>query len=402
MSSVTAHDSQDAAKTALAVLISISLCHALNDMMQSLLPAVYPLLKDSLSLDYSQVGLLVLTNQVTASLLQPVIGYYTDRKPMPYLTVIGMFSTLCGLILLARADRFEMLLPALALVGMGSAVFHPESSRIARMASGGRHGFAQSIFQVGGNFGSSLGPLLAAFIILPGGQGRIAWFAFAALLGMGLLWQVGNWYRSRIGLVAKKTAQRQMLAAAVPAPRVAPVMAILLALIASKYFYLASLSNYYIFYLNETFGVSTGDAQIYLFIYFAAIAAGTLAGGPIGDRIGRRYVIWFSILGVLPFSLILPHANLMWTVILTVPIGLIISSAFSAIVVYAQELVPNRVGTMSGMLFGFAFGLGGIAAALLGQLADWQGIGFVYQICAYLPAIGLLAAFLPELRHRQA
>ena len=312
-----------------------------------------------------------------------------------------MFSTLCGLVLLARADRFELLLPALALVGMGSAVFHPESSRIARMASGGRHGFAQSIFQVGGNFGSSLGPLLAAFIILPGGQERIAWFALVALLGMGLLWQVGNWYRARIGTVAQKTAPRQTPSAAVPPRRVAPVMAILLALIASKYFYLASLSNYYIFYLGETFHVPTGDAQIYLFIYFAAIAAGTLAGGPIGDRIGRRYVIWFSILGVLPFSLILPHANLMWTVILTVPIGLIISSAFSAIVVYAQELVPNRVGTMSGMLFGFAFGLGGIAAALLGQLADWQGIGFVYQICAYLPAIGLLAAFLPELRHRQ-
>jgi FSR family fosmidomycin resistance protein-like MFS transporter len=401
MSSVAATESNEAARTALAVLVSISLCHALNDMMQSLLPAVYPLLKDSLSLDYSQVGLLVLTNQVTASLLQPVIGYYTDRRPLPYLTVIGMFSTLCGLVLLARADRFELLLPALALVGMGSAVFHPESSRIARMASGGRHGFAQSIFQVGGNFGSSLGPLLAAFIILPGGQERIAWFALVALLGMGLLWQVGNWYRARIGTVAQKTAPRQTPSAAVPPRRVAPVMAILLALIASKYFYLASLSNYYIFYLGETFHVPTGDAQIYLFIYFAAIAAGTLAGGPIGDRIGRRYVIWFSILGVLPFSLILPHANLMWTVILTVPIGLIISSAFSAIVVYAQELVPNRVGTMSGMLFGFAFGLGGIAAALLGQLADWQGIGFVYQICAYLPAIGLLAAFLPELRHRQ-
>ncbi len=394
--------------TALMVLGAVSLCHMLNDMMQSLLPAVYPLLKDQLHLDYAEVGLLVMTNQVTASLLQPFLGFYTDRRPQPFFLVVGMAATLCGLILLSQADRFALLLPALALVGTGSAIFHPESSRIARMASGGRHGFAQSFFQVGGNLGSSLGPLMAAFIIVPGAQGRIAWFSLAAICGMVILWQVGLWYRAQIADVPKLKPMHLRTKSPMPNGRVIGLIGILLALIASKYFYMASLSNYYIFYLHETFGVSFGQGQIFLFIFFAAVAVGTFAGGPIGDRIGRRYVIWFSILGVLPFSMALPLVGqiadygLILTVILTIPIGLILSSAFSAIVVYAQELVPNRVGTMSGLLFGFAFGLGGISAAFLGELADMRGIGFVYQLCAFIPALGMLAIFLPNLKSKPA
>jgi FSR family fosmidomycin resistance protein-like MFS transporter len=395
--------------TALIVLGAVSICHMLNDMMQSLLPAVYPLLKVQLNLDYGQVGLLVMTNQVTASLLQPFLGFYTDRRPQPFFLVLGMFLTLCGLIMLSQADRFELLLPALALVGTGSAIFHPESSRIARMASGGRHGFAQSFFQVGGNVGSSLGPLFAAFVIVPGAQGRIAWFSLAAIIGMVILWQVGLWYRAQLAHQTQlPTPVQPAHNGTLPNGRVLGLIGILLALIASKYFYMASLSNYYIFYLHETFGVAYDTGQIFLFVFFAAVAIGTFAGGPIGDRIGRRYVIWFSILGVLPFSLALPLVaqipdyGLILTVILTIPIGLILSSAFSAIVVYAQELVPDRVGTMSGLLFGFAFGLGGISAAFLGELADIYSIGFVYQLCAGIPALGMLAIFLPNLKSKSA
>jgi FSR family fosmidomycin resistance protein-like MFS transporter len=402
MSAIDTSGTQRTADPTFGILAAVSLCHLLNDLMQSLLPAVYPLLKQSLGLDYGQIGLLVLTNQVTASLLQPVIGLYTDKRPMPYFLVLGMGATFCGLLLLAQADRFELLIPALALVGMGSAIFHPESSRIARMASGGRHGLAQSLFQVGGNFGSALGPLLAAFVIVPGGQGRIAWFGLAALCGMTILWRVGLWYAARLNEQRPHIKAMAAHVAPVPQSKVMGIVAVLLVLIASKYFYMASLSNFYIFYLHEIHGVPIQQGQIYLFVFFAAVALGTLVGGPLGDRIGRRAIIRFSILGVLPFSLVLPYASLTMTVILTVPIGLILSSAFSAIVVYAQELMPGRVGAVAGMFFGFAFGLAGISAAILGAVADAFGIGFVYEFCSVIPALGLLAMALPDLKARSA
>ncbi|WP_441817862.1 MFS transporter [Lysobacter sp. TAB13] len=388
-------------KIALPILAMLSVCHLLNDMIQSLLPALYPLLKQSFQLDFGQIGLITLTFQVTASLLQPLVGIYTDKRPMPWSLAIGMGFTLSGLLLLSRATTFPMLLLAAALVGSGSSVFHPESSRIARMASGGRHGLAQSLFQVGGNLGSALGPLLAAYIVMPRGQGSVAWFAFAALTAMVILSRIGLWYREQI------PAQRKAGARAVAAPRlprktIVATMVVLGLLIFSKYFYMASLSSYYTFYLMHKFGVTAQSAQVHLFVFLGAVALGTLAGGPIGDRIGRRYVIWFSILGVLPFTLILPHANLAWTTVLTVIIGLILSSAFSAILVYAQELVPGRTGVIAGLFFGFAFGMGGLGAAALGQLADHIGIEAVYRICAYLPAIGLLAWFLPKLEKRDA
>jgi FSR family fosmidomycin resistance protein-like MFS transporter len=379
------------------ILGAISFCHLLNDMMQSLIPAIYPILKESFRLDFGQLGLITLTNQLTASLLQPVVGHYTDRNPKPYSLPVGMTFTLAGLVCLSLASSFPVLLVAVAFVGVGSAVFHPESSRVARMASGGQHGMAQSLFQVGGNAGSSLGPLLAAFIVVPHGQSSIAWFSVAALLGMAVLTNVGNWYKSHIA--AKVTARTKQASShpALSTRRVTVSMAILLALIFSKYFYLASLTSYYTFYLIHKFHVSVQSAQIHLFVFLGAVAAGTIIGGPVGDRIGRKYVIWGSILGVLPFTLLLPYANLFWTGILVVPIGLILASAFSAILVYAQELVPGRVGMISGLFFGFAFGMGGIGAALLGQLADHTDINFVYQVCSYLPLIGLLTGFLPDL-----
>jgi MFS transporter, FSR family, fosmidomycin resistance protein len=389
--------------TAFAVLTSLSFCHLLNDMMQSLLPAIYPILKEAFALDFGQIGLITLTNQLTASLLQPVVGYYTDRRPKPYSLAIGMTFTLSGLILLSLANHYVMLLPAAGLVGIGSAVFHPESSRIARLASGGRHGFAQSLFQVGGNAGSSLGPLLAAFIVVPRGQGSIAWFSLAALLAIGLLWNVGTWYK------AHRTATARAGRAASHEPhhglsrgRVAWAIFILLALIFSKYIYLSSLSSYYTFYLIHKFGVSVQSAQLFLFAFLGAVAAGTIIGGPVGDRFGRKYVIWASILGVLPFTLVLPYANLFWTAILSVIIGIILASAFSAILVYAQELLPGNVGMVSGLFFGFAFGIGGIGAAALGKIADYYGMEFVYHLCAYLPAIGILTAFLPNLETRSS
>ena len=386
---------QAAARTAFPILAMLSVCHFLNDMMQSLLPAIYPLLKTNFALDFGQIGLITLTFQVTASLLQPFVGIYTDKRPMPYSLAIGMGFTLAGLLLLSRASSFPMLLAAAALVGSGSSIFHPESSRVARMASGGRHGLAQSLFQVGGNVGSSIGPLLAAFIVMPRGQSSLAWFAIAALVAIVLLTRIGGWYRKQVPL------QRvRRVAAAIPRlPRrtVVVTMMVLGALIFSKYFYLASLTSYYTFYLMEKFHVSAESSQLHLFVFLGAVAAGTLAGGPIGDRIGRKYVIWGSILGVLPFTLLLPHANLFWTTMLTIVIGLILASAFSAIIVYAQELVPGRTGLIAGLFFGFAFGMGGLGAALLGQLADHIGIEAVYRICAFLPAIGLLAWFLPAL-----
>jgi MFS transporter, FSR family, fosmidomycin resistance protein len=382
--------------TAVAVLAGISVSHLLNDTVQSLIPAIYPMLKSAFALSFAQVGLLTLTQQLTASVLQPIVGWYTDRRPMPYSLVVGMAFSLVGLLLLARAPTFAAILMAALLMGIGSAVFHPESSRVARMASGGRHGLAQSVFQVGGNIGSSFGPLLGAFLVLPRGQSSIGWCALLALLAMVVLWKIGGWHRAwRPHALAAARASVDPRGRVSPR-RVAWSLAILAALIFSKYFYLASLNSYYTFYLIDKFHLSVRAAQIDLFIFLAAVAAGTILGGPIGDRIGRKLVIWGSILGVLPFTLLLPYANLFWTPILSVVIGLILASAFSAIVVYAQELVPGRVGLISGVFFGFAFGMGGLGAAVLGQMADVIGIEAVYRLCAFLPAIGLLAAFLPD------
>ena len=381
--------------TAFPILATLSFCHLLNDMIQSLLPAIYPLLKSTFALDFGQIGLITLTFQFTASLLQPMIGALTDRHPKPWSLAIGMTSTLIGLLLLSRAPSFSILLVAAALIGTGSAVFHPESSRIARLASGGRHGLAQSLFQVGGNIGSATGPLLAAFIIMPRGQTSIAWFALAAMIAIILLTHIGRWYRLQIPNLRRPIVRAP---GEVGYTRRQVILAIFVLglLIFSKYFYLSSISSYYTFYLMHKFGVSVQSAQVHLFIFLAAVAAGTIVGGPVGDRIGRRYVIWASILGVLPFTLLLPHANLLWTTVLTVIIGLVLASAFAAILVFAQELVPGRTGMISGLFFGFAFGMGGIGAAVLGQLADHIGIEAVYRICAWLPAIGLLAWFLPR------
>jgi FSR family fosmidomycin resistance protein-like MFS transporter len=382
-------------KTAMSILLAISFSHLLNDMMQSLIPAMYPMLKSSYRLSFVQIGLLTFTYQITASLLQPVIGAFTDRKPKPYSLAVGMGFTLCGLLLLATAHNFGLLLVAAALVGTGSSVFHPESSRVARMASGGAHGLAQSIFQVGGNVGSAIGPLLAAFIVLPLGQLSIAWFGFAALLGIFVLTKVGHWAREHGFARLAPRARQAGAAPALNSARVRGAIAVLLALIFSKYFYLASFTSYYTFYLIDHFDVGVRNAQIMLFTFLGAVALGTIFGGPLGDRFGRKFVIWGSILGVLPFTLLLPHANLLWTVLLTVPIGFILASAFPAIVVYAQELMPGKTGTVAGLFFGFAFGMGGIGAAALGALADHTSIEYVYRVCAWLPLVGVLAALLP-------
>ncbi len=384
-----------AARTAFPILLMLCTCHLLNDMMQSLLPSIYPLLQKNFALSFSQVGLITLAFQVTASMLQPLVGIYTDKHPLPYSLPVGMTFTLAGLLLLSHAPNFTVVLLAAAMVGSGSAVFHPESARVARMASGGRHGLAQSMFQVGGNIGTSIGPLLAAFIVMPRGQASVEWFAIAALTAIVLLTRIGGWYR--VHLPMHRTHRRAHGTDALPRRTVLASMIILGVLIFSKYFYLASLSSYYTFYLIEKFHLSAQSAQLHLFVFLGAVAAGTLAGGPIGDRIGRRYVIWASILGVLPFTLLLPHANLLWTMILSVPIGMILASAFPAIIVYAQELVPGRTGVISGIFYGLAFGMGGLGAAALGMLADHIGIVGVYDICAFLPAIGLLAWFLPKL-----
>jgi MFS transporter, FSR family, fosmidomycin resistance protein len=384
-------------ETAVAVLAGISLSHLLNDTVQALVPAIYPMLKAAFSLSFAQVGLMTLAQQLTASVLQPLVGLYTDRRPMPYSLVIGMAFTLVGLLLLAAAPTFGVILSAALLMGIGSAVFHPESSRVARMASGGRHGLAQSVFQVGGNVGTSFGPLLGAFLVLPRGQRSIAWCALLALAGIAVLWKIGGWHRAwRARVLAAPPVAASRPRVQVSPRRVGWSLAILAALIFSKYFYLASLSSYYTFYLIEKFHLSVRTAQIQLFVFLAAVAVGTIVGGPIGDRIGRKLVIWVSILGVLPFTLLLPYASLFWTPVLAIVIGLILASAFSAIVVFAQELVPGRVGLISGVFFGFAFGMGGIGAAVLGQMADVVGIEAVYRLCAFLPAIGLLAAFLPD------
>jgi len=385
--------------TAFKILTAISVSHLLNDMLQSLILAIYPLLQKEFTLSFTQIGMITLTYQITASLLQPLIGHYTDKHPKPYSLPVGMGCTLAGLLLLAVAQSFGVILIAAALVGTGSSIFHPESSRVARMASGGRHGLAQSLFQVGGNFGSALGPLLAAIIIAPYGKGNVAWFSLAALLGMVVLLQVSRWYSHQQQL-AKKRGPVPVQVSILPRRTVALSLGILLVLVFSKYFYLTSLSSYYTFYLIHKFGVSIQEAQFHLFGFLLAVAAGTIIGGPIGDKIGRKYVIWVSILGVAPFTLLLPHANLFWTSVLSVIIGVILASAFSAILVFAQELIPGKVGMVSGLFFGLAFGMGGLGAAILGYVADKKGIEEVYQICAFLPLLGILTAFLPNIERK--
>jgi FSR family fosmidomycin resistance protein-like MFS transporter len=385
--------------TVFRVLVAVSFCHLLNDTMQSLLPSIYPILKTSFHLNFGQIGLLTLTFQMTASILQPFIGLFTDRKPMPYSLPLGMLFTLAGLLLLAIAPTFALLLPAASLIGMGSAVFHPESSRVARLASGGRLGMAQSIFQVGGNTGAAIGPLLAAFVVLPHGQRGVAWFSLVALTAIVVLLRVSRWYKARLLHLQKRRAKTDQ-GTGLSKRRVVSAIAVLIALVFSKYFYLASFTSYYTFYLITRFHVSVRSSQIHLFVFLGAVAAGTLIGGPIGDRIGRKTVIWCSILGVLPLTMLLPYASLFWTSVLSVFVGLGLASAFPAILVYAQELVPGRVGMISGLFFGFAFGMGGIGAAILGRIADATSILFVYKICAYLPAIGLLAGFLPNMSHK--
>jgi FSR family fosmidomycin resistance protein-like MFS transporter len=390
-----------AEQTAVVILATLSVCHLLNDTMQSLLAALYPVFKDNYGLSFAQIGLLTFTFQVTASLLQPLVGLWMDRRPRPRLLTVGMGSTFVGLLVLAWAGHYWLLVVASAMVGLGSAIFHPESSRIARIASGGRHGLAQSVFQVGGNAGSAVGPLLAAYLVLPRGQPSVAWFSIAALLAMSLLWIVGGWAQRNSVHRAAAVSAAGPPPLRLPRGTVLAAIGVLVVLIFSKYMYLASLTSYYTFYLIETFGVSVAEAQICLFVFLGAMAAGTIIGGPVGDRIGRKTVIWISILGVLPFTLALPYANYLWTIVLSAVIGLILASAFPAIIVYAQELVPGRVGAVSGLFFGFAFGMGGIAAALLGVVADWKGIDFVYHACAYLPLLGLVTMLLPpeEKRH---
>jgi FSR family fosmidomycin resistance protein-like MFS transporter len=386
-------------KTAYPILGIISFCHFLNDMMQSLMPAIYPLLKQSFHLDFAQVGLITFTNQVLASLLQPLIGSYTDKHPQPYSLSMGMGFTLIGLVMLSMAGSFPFILLAVAMVGVGSSVFHPESSRVARMASGGQHGLAQSVFQVGGNAGSAMGPLLAAFIVLPHGQSSIAWFSAVALLGMILLAKIGGW--AKLHRKAKSKTKSTVDQNALSSRKVTISISILIALIFSKFVYMASLTSYYTFYLIDKFHLPVKSAQLYLFVFLGAVALGTIMGGPIGDRIGRKYVIWCSILGVLPFTLLMPFANLFWTVAFSAIIGMVLSSAFPAIVVYAQELLPGRVGMISGLFFGLAFGIAGIGAALLGKLADQTSISFVYRVCSFLPLIGLLAVFLPQMGEKR-
>jgi len=390
--------SMSAAGPAYIVLAGISVSHFLNDTMQSLIASVYPILKDAYALNFAQIGMITLAFQFTASLLQPVVGHVTDKKAQPFSLAVGMGSTFVGLLLLSVASSYPTILIAAALVGLGSAVFHPESARIARLASGGRYGFAQSVFQLGGSFGTSMGPVLAALIVVPFGQSSIAWFSSIAFLAILILWRIGQWYKPQIA--AKKFAAPVLHPDAPSSRRVVIALAVLVALLFSKQLYVSSLSSYYIFYLIDRFGVSTQAAQMYLFMFLAANAIGAFLGGPLGDRFGRRIVIWFSILGALPFTLALPYAGLSASAVLTIFIGLIISSTTSSIIVFAQELVPHRFGMISGVFFGVAFGIGGLGAAVLGKLADHTSIAFVYQVCAFLPAIGLLAVFLPTLpRH---
>jgi MFS transporter, FSR family, fosmidomycin resistance protein len=390
-----------AGETLMPVLVALSVCHLLNDIIQALLPSIFPLLKDSFGLTFTQIGWIGFVFQCTASLLQPVVGHYTDRRPKPYSLPIGMGITLIGLVVLSRAPNFGTVLAGAALLGTGSSIFHPEASRLARLASGGKHGFAQALFQVGGNLGTSLGPLAAAFVVAPRGHAHLLWFSVLAVLGIGILARVGGWYRRHLTAQRASAASVKRPAASYLSSRqIAWALVVLGALIFSKYFYLTSLTSYYTFYLIAKFEVSVQHAQLYLFLFLFAVAAGTILGGPIGDRYGRKLVIWISILGVTPFSLVLPHVGLAATAVLSVIIGLILASAFSAILVYAQELMPGKVGLVAGLFFGFAFGMAGIASALLGKLADLTSIFFVFQVCSFLALIGLLTVFLPDVEGR--
>jgi FSR family fosmidomycin resistance protein-like MFS transporter len=395
-SHTSAVPTKDADSTVLAILIAVSVSHLLNDTMQSLLAAIYPVLKDSFALTFAQIGLITFVFQITASLLQPVVGIVTDRRPMPFSLPIGMGASFVGVLLLSVAPSFGVLLIAAALIGLGSSVFHPESARVARLASGGRYGLAQSIFQVGGNLGSAIGPLLAAAIVVPNGQHGVAWFSIAALVAMVVLWNVSRWYkRNHLGAAARPRPVR--IGPPLSQARIVVSLPVLVLLVFSKFFYMASMSSYYTFYLIDRFAVSVQTSQVLLFVFVFSVATGTLIGGPIGDRIGRKYVIWVSILGILPFTLLLPHVGLAATVVLTVIIGVGLASAFPAIIVFGQELLPGRIGMVSGIFFGLAFGMGGLGAAVLGELADHTSINFVYQVCAFLPAIGLLTVFLPNI-----
>jgi len=401
MASTMAKGSVAASGTVFGVIVAISFCHALNDMMQSLLPAIYPGLKSDLKLNFGQIGLVTLAYQITASILQPLVGLYADKRPTPMALPGGTLFSLAGLVVLSMAHAYGLVLLGAALLGVGSSVFHPECSRVARMAAGGRHGLAQALFQVGGNAGQALGPLAAALVVVRWGQSSLAVFALLALLSGTVLWNVATWYRHH-GLTRLEAGGKASGAPALPGGKALRGILILLALIFSKYVYLASLTSYFTFYLIHRFGLSVQNAQLHLFAFLAAVAVGTVLGGPLGDRFGRKYVIWCSILGALPFTLLLPHAGLFWTGPLTVVIGLILASAFPAIVVFAQELVPGKVGMISGLFFGFSFGMGGLGAAALGWLADRTSIETVYQVCAFLPAIGLLTAFLPDMSARRA
>lgn len=387
-------------KTVFPILFALSFSHLLNDTIQSLIPAIYPIIKTSYHLSFSQIGLITLTFQLAASLLQPFVGLYTDKKPQPYSLAVGMGFTLIGLISLSQSTHFYTILLSVCFIGIGSSIFHPEASRMAHAASGGKRGLAQSVFQLGGNAGSSLGPLLAAWIIVPYGQFSVIWFSVIALLAIIILTYVGNWYRGFM-LSRSKKINIQTVVNQFSRTKVIFSVCILLLLIFSKYFYMASLTNYFTFYLIDKFHVSVQTSQIYLFVFLFSVAAGTLLGGPIGDKIGRKYVIWASILGTAPFALLLPHANLFWVGVLIVPIGMILASAFSAILVYAQELIPGKVGLVAGLFFGFAFGMGGIGSALLGKLADSTSIEYVFNVCAFLPLIGLLTGFLPNIETRK-
>lgn len=396
--------SKNAQATVYSILFAISFSHFLNDLIQSVIPSVYPMLKHNYNLSFAQIGLITLVFQLTASILQPFLGHFTDRKPKPQSLAIGMAFTFSGLVCLAFAGSFLMVLVSVSLIGIGSSVFHPEASRVAHLASGGKKGLAQSIFQVGGNAGSAIGPLLAALIIIPRGQSYISWFALVAVLAILVLTGVGKWYHARLCL-KKAVSNHNSQQAAIVFPgrkKVVFSLAILLLLIFSKYFYMASMTSYFTFFLIEKFQVSIQQSQIYLFVFLAAVAAGTIIGGPLGDRYGRKHVIWVSILGAAPFTLMLPYASLLWTVILSAIIGIIIASAFSAILVYATDLLPGKVGLVAGLFFGFAFGMGGIGSAVLGWLADRTSIEFVFRVCAFLPLIGIITGFLPNLEHRAA
>jgi len=389
-------------QTVYSILFTISLAHFINDMLQSVIPSIYPLIKQRFSLNFTQIGLITFTYQITASILQPFVGLYTDKKPKPYSLAIGMGFTLSGLMLASFAGNFYIMLMAVSLIGIGSSIFHPESSRVAHLASGGKKGLAQSIFQLGGNAGSAIGPLLAALIVIPYGQSNVIWFCLIAFAGILVLFRIAKWYAERLSFNAKNKNAKETVQLNISKRRVIFSLGILLVLIFSKYFYLASITSYYTFFLINKFHLSIQQSQIYLFMFLGSVAAGTLFGGPLGDRFGRKYIIWISILGVAPFTMLLPYVSLFWTGVLSVFIGLILSSACSAILVYATELVPGKVGLIAGLFFGLAFGMGGLGSAILGKVADMTSINYVFKVCAYLPLIGIFTGLLPNIEGKKA